>query len=48
MISTIMPEKLIKIQKKKHARKYGFRRRNKTRTGRAIIKRRRLKGRKRI
>ncbi|OGH15582.1 MAG: 50S ribosomal protein L34 [Candidatus Levybacteria bacterium RIFCSPHIGHO2_02_FULL_39_36] len=43
-----MPEKLIKVKKLKHARKHGFLRRNKTRTGRQVIKRRRLKGRKRI
>ncbi|MBI4092186.1 MAG: 50S ribosomal protein L34 [Candidatus Levybacteria bacterium] len=43
-----MPEKLTKVKKLKHKRKHGFRKRAKTRTGKRIVKRRRLKGRKRI
>lgn len=43
-----MPEKLTKANKLKHARKHGFRGRNKTHSGKLVIKRRRLKGRKRI
>ncbi len=43
-----MPEKLTKNNKLKHARKHGFRHRIKNRTGKQVLKRRRLKGRKRI
>lgn len=43
-----MPEKLIKPNKRKHSKKHGFLGRNKTRTGKAVNKRRRLKGRKKI
>jgi large subunit ribosomal protein L34 len=43
-----MPELLKKSSKKRHARKHGFLTRLKTRTGKAVIKRRRVKGRKKI
>ncbi|OGH18384.1 MAG: 50S ribosomal protein L34 [Candidatus Levybacteria bacterium RIFCSPHIGHO2_01_FULL_40_15b] len=43
-----MPEKLTKVKKLKHKRKHGFRHRIKSRTGKQVLKRRRLKGRKRI
>jgi len=41
-------EKLIKIKKLKRARKHGFLARSKKRAGRKVIKKRVLKGRKRI
>ncbi|HVZ67103.1 MAG TPA: 50S ribosomal protein L34 [Patescibacteria group bacterium] len=43
-----MPELLKKSSKTKHRRKHGFLGRLKTRTGKQVIKRRRLKGRKRV
>ncbi len=43
-----MPELLTKANKKKANRKHGFMNRNKTRTGKAVIKRRQLKGRKNV
>ncbi|OGH12849.1 MAG: 50S ribosomal protein L34 [Candidatus Levybacteria bacterium RIFCSPHIGHO2_01_FULL_40_10] len=43
-----MPELLKKSSKIKHARKHGFRSRIKKRTGKQVIKRRRLKGRRRV
>jgi len=41
-------EKTIKHKKKKGKRKHGFLGRNKTRTGKKLLKRRRLKLRKRV
>lgn len=41
-----MSEKQLKASKKKHARKHGFLARSKKRTGKLVLKRRRLKGRK--
>jgi len=43
-----MPEKIVKLKKRTVRRKLGFLARKRTRTGKAILKRRRLKGRKRI
>ena len=43
-----MPEMLKKKSKIKHARKHGFLGRLKTRTGKQVIKRRRLKGREKV
>ncbi|HVT00778.1 MAG TPA: 50S ribosomal protein L34 [Patescibacteria group bacterium] len=43
-----MPELLPKRKKLKGKRKHGFLGRLKTRTGKQVIKRRRLKGRKRV
>jgi len=43
-----MPELLTKANKKKAAKKHGFLNRNKTHSGKALIKRRQLKGRKNI
>jgi len=43
-----MPEKLTKPNKRRAKKKHGFINRNKTRSGRAVIKRRREKGRKKI
>jgi len=43
-----MTELLKKNSKKRHARKHGFRSRIKTHSGKMVIKRRRLKGRKRV
>ncbi|OGH21404.1 MAG: 50S ribosomal protein L34 [Candidatus Levybacteria bacterium RIFCSPLOWO2_01_FULL_38_13] len=41
-------EKMVKTKRLKRKRKHGFLKRNKTRSGKKIIKRRRKKGRKRI
>jgi len=43
-----MPEILTKPNKRRAKKRHGFIKRNKTRSGKAVIKRRRLKGRKRI
>lgn len=43
-----MPEKLRLNKKTKHAKKHGFLGRAKTHTGKLVIKRRRLKGRKKV
>lgn len=47
-IITLMPELLTKANKKKHNKKHGFLVRSKTRSGKAVIKRRQLKGRKSV
>lgn len=43
-----MPEKLTKNKKGKHAKKHGFLKRAKTKLGKQVNRRRKLKGRKRI
>lgn len=43
-----MPEKLTQPNKRKHAKKHGFLSRSKSHSGRAVIKRRRATGRKKI
>jgi len=43
-----MPEKITKAKKLKGKRKHGFLKRNQTKAGRDVIKRRRDKGRKKI
>lgn len=43
-----MPKRTYQPKKLKRLRKHGFLKRNRTKGGRAVIKRRRLKGRKKI
>ena len=43
-----MPKRTYNPKKKKRARTHGFLKRMKTRVGRLVIKRRRLKGRKKL